>query len=344
MRTRKNGEEIYMKAIICTKWGPPEVLQLQEVEKPIPKDNEVLVRVYATIASAGDCELRGLKQPPLLQLLMRLGFGFRGPRNNILGQELAGEIEAVGKNVNIFKEGDQIYAHTGTGMGAYAEHICLPEESEGAEGAIAIKPTNTTYEEAAAVPLGGFEALHYLRQANIQRGQEVLINGAGGSIGTIGIQLAKYYGAEVTAVDSTRKLDMLRSIGADHVIDYTQEDFTQSGKTYDVIFDVVGKSPFSRSEPALKQNGLYLSANPDPSKMFLAQRTTSGSRRKIEGGNVSYQPEDLYFLTKLIEAGKIKMVIDRTYPLEEIVEAHRYVEAGGKLGNVVITVAHDNKT
>jgi NADPH:quinone reductase-like Zn-dependent oxidoreductase len=330
-----------MKAIICTKWGPPEVLQLQEVEKPIPKDNEVLVRVYATTASAGDCELRGLKQPLFLQLLMRLGFGFRGPRNKILGQELAGEIESVGKDVKLFNEGDQVIAHVGFGMGAYAEYICLPVESEGAEGVLASKPSVMTYEEAAAVPLGGLEALHYLRQANIHRGQEVLINGAGGCIGTIGIQLAKYYEAEVTAVDSTRKLDMLRSIGADHVIDYTQEDFTQSGKTYDVIFDVVGKSPFSRSERALKQNGIYLSANPDPSKMFLGQRTTSGSRRKIEGGNVSYQPEDLYFLKELIEAGKIKTVIDRTYPLEEIVEAHRYVEAGGKLGNVVITVEHN---
>jgi NADPH:quinone reductase-like Zn-dependent oxidoreductase len=338
MGAPESGEEIHMKAIICTKWGPPDVLQLQEVEKPIPKDSEVLVRVYATTASAGDCELRGLKHPPLLQLLMRLGFGFRGPRNKILGQELAGEIEAVGKDVRSFKEGDQVFAHTGMGMGAYAEYNCLPDQSEGAEGTVAIKPANMTCEEAAAVPLGGLEALHYLRQANIRSGEEVLINGAGGSIGTIGIQLAKFYGAEVTAVDSTRKLDMLRSIGADHVFDYTQEDFTQSGETYDVIFDVVGKSPFSRSERALKQNGLYLSANPGVSQMFRGQRNSSGSRRRIKGGNENYRPEDLNILKELIEAGKIKTVIDRTYSLEEIVEAHRYVEAGGKLGNVVITV------
>jgi NADPH:quinone reductase-like Zn-dependent oxidoreductase len=333
-----------MKAIVCTKWGPPDVLELMEVKKPIPKDNQVLVRIYTTTVTAGDCELRGLKFPPRMQLLMRIGFGFRGPRRKILGQELAGEIESVGKNVNRFKENDQVFAHAGFGMGAYAEYICLPEEPGGTQGVLANKPANSTYEEAAAVPLGGQEALHYLRKANIQSGQEVLINGAGGSIGTIAIQLAKYFGAEVTAVDSTRKLDMLRSIGADHVIDYTQEDFTQSGRTYDVIFDVIGKSPFSRSEISIKQNGIYLSANPGPSLRAQDRRTSSRYIRIVIGGNVSYRLEDLMYLKELIEAGKLKTVIDRTFPLEQIVEAHRYVEKGGKLGNVVITVGHNGRT
>ncbi len=331
-----------MKATVCTKWGPPDVLELQEVERPTPKDSEVLIRIYATTVSAGDCELRGLKFPLGLQLLMRIGFGFRGPRKKILGQELAGEIESIGKDVKIFKEGDQVFAHTGMGMGAYAEYICLPEESEQVEGVLAIKPANMTYEEAAAVPLGGLEALHYLRKGNIQSGQKVLINGAGGSIGTIAIQLAKHYGAEVTAVDSTGKLEMLRSFGADQVIDYTQEDFTKGSQTYDVIFDVVGKSPFSRSERSLKQNGTYLLANPEPSQMLRGRGTSRRSSKKIISGNSSYRPEDLVFLKELIEAGKIKPVIDRRYPLEQTAEAHRYVEKGHKKGNVVITVEHNN--
>jgi NADPH:quinone reductase-like Zn-dependent oxidoreductase len=333
-----------MKAIVCTKWGSPDVLELREVEKPIPKDNEVLIRIYATTVTAGDCELRGLKQPLMLQVLMRIGFGLRGPRRKILGQELAGEIESVGKDVRLFKEGDQVFAHTGFGMGAYAEYICLAEQPEGIEGLLAIRPANMTYEEAAAVPLGGLEALHHLRRANIQSGEELLINGAGGSIGTIAIQLAKYFGAEVTAVDSTGKLDMLRSIGADQVIDYTQEDFTESGETYDVIFDVVGKSSFSGCIGSLRQNGRYLSANPGPSQMLRGRRTSSRGSKKAIVGNVTYGPEDLGFLKELIEAGKIKTVIDRSYPLEEMAEAHRYVEKGGKKGNVVISVEHNNKT
>jgi NADPH:quinone reductase-like Zn-dependent oxidoreductase len=327
-----------MKAILCTRWGPPDVLELKEVEKPASKDNEVLIRIHATTVTAGDCELRGLKFPPRMQLLMRIGFGFRGPRRKILGQELAGEIEAVGKDVTRYWKGAQVFAHTGFGMGAYAEYKCLPEEPRGTQGVLANKPANMTYEEATTVPLGGQEALHYLRKGNIQSGQKVLINGAGGSIGTIAIQLAKYYGAIVTAVDSTAKLDMLRSIGADQVIDYTQEDFTKNGQLYDVIFDVVGKSPFLRSETSIKQNGTYLSANPGPSLRVQDRRTSSRNIRIVIGGNVSYRLEDLMYLKELIEAGKIKSVIDRRYPLEQIVEAHRYVETGGKKGNVVITV------
>ena len=333
-----------MKAIICTKWGPPDVLQLKEVPKPKPKDNEVLIRIYAATVTAGDCELRSLKFPPALKLLARLGFGFRGPRKNILGQELAGEIEKIGKDVTQFKKGDQVFAHTGFGMGAYAEYRCMPEEPKGMEGVMAIKPANMTYEEAACVPLGGLESLHHLRKGNIQAGQKVLINGAGGSIGTIGVQLAKSFGAVVTAVDSTRKLDMLHKIGADHVIDYTKEDFTKRGETYDVIFDVVGKGPFSGLISSLKDQGILLTANSMKSQIIREPGKSKTNSKKIIGGNVEYKPEHLVYLKELIEAGKIKSVIDRSYPLEQIAEAHRYVEKGHKKGNVVITLVQNNKT
>jgi NADPH:quinone reductase-like Zn-dependent oxidoreductase len=333
-----------VKAIICTKWGSPDVLQLKEVPKPTPKDNEVLIKIYAATVTAGDCELRRLEFPPMLRLLARLGFGFRGPRKKILGQELAGEIEAVGKDVTQFKKGDQVFAHTGFGMGAYAEYICKPEKPKGMEGVMTIKPANMTYEEAACVPLGGLEALHHLRKGNIQSGQKVLINGAGGSIGTIGVQLAKNFGAEVTAVDSTRKLDMLRSIGADKVIDYTQEDFTKSGETYDVIFDVVGKGPFSGLIRLLKDQGILLTANSAKLRIVREPGKSKTNSKKIIGGNVVYKTKHLIFLKELIEAGKIRSVIDRRFPLEQTSEAHRYVEKGGKKGNVVITVEHNNKT
>jgi NADPH:quinone reductase-like Zn-dependent oxidoreductase len=331
-----------MKAIIWTKYGPPDVLQLRELEKPIPKENEVLIRIHAASVTAGDNEMRSLKFQPLLAILMRIFNGLRKPKRiTILGQDLAGEIEEVGKDVRRFNQGDQVFGSTGMSMGAYAEYKCLPEELE--NGVLVRKPVNMTYEEAAAVPLGGLEALHYLRKGNIQSGEMVLINGAGGSIGTFAIQLAKHYGAEVTGVDSTGKLEMLRSIGAEHVIDYTREDFTKNGETYDVIFDVVGKSSYSGSIRSLKENGRYLLANPGLSQIVRMRLPLMRSGKKVISGSVSYRAEDLIFLKELIEAGKIKSVIDRRYPLEQMAEAHRYVETGNKKGNVVITVGQDDE-
>jgi len=334
-----------MKAIVWTKYGSPDVLQLKEVAKPTPKDNEVLVKIHAATVTAGDCELRSLKFPLFLSLPMRIYMGLRKPKRiTILGQELAGEIESAGKDVKLFKIDDQVFGTTGFGMGTYAGYKCLPEESKEMEGVLAIKPANMTYEEAAAVPFGGLEALHFLRKGNIQSGQKVLINGAGGSIGTFAVQLAKYFGAGgVTGVDSTGKLDMLRSIGADQVIDYTQEDFTKSGETYDVIFDVVGKSSFSGCIRSLKKKGFYLLANPGLSQMVRGRWTSMTSSKKVIFGAASPKTEDLIFLKELIEAGKIKSVIDRRYPLEQTVEAHRYVEKGHKKGNVVITLEKGNQ-
>ncbi|MFC2030664.1 NAD(P)-dependent alcohol dehydrogenase [Chloroflexota bacterium] len=332
-----------MKAVVHTKYGPPEVLQLKEVEKPTPRENEVLVKIYATTVTAGDCEMRSLDLPLGYQLILRMGFGIRGPRNEKTGSEVAGEIEAIGKDVKQLKVGDQVFGSAGMAFGANAEYISLPEEPGEMEGGVAKKPANMTCEEAATVPFGGRDALHFLRKADIQGGQKILINGAGGSIGTFAIQLAKHFGAEVTAVDSAAKLDTLRSIGADHVVDYTQEDFTESGVLYDVIFDVVGKISLSRGKKALKPDGTYLLANP-ASQMGQALWTRMTSSRKVVMETASGTIADLGFLRNLIEEGKLKTVIDRTYPLEEIVEAHRYVETGGKLGNVVITVAHNGET
>jgi NADPH:quinone reductase-like Zn-dependent oxidoreductase len=332
-----------MKAIVWTNYGSPDVLQLKEIAKPAPKANEVLVKIYATTVTAGDCEARNLRMPILIRLPMRMYVGLRKPeRITVLGQELAGEIEAIGKDVKRFKVGDQVFGTTGLGFGAYAEYICLPETS--AMGVLATKPANMTYEEAAAVPTGGLEALHFIRKGNTHasmRGEKVLILGAGGSIGTFAVQLARYFGAAVTGVDSTGKLETLRSIGADHVIDYTQEDFTRSGETYDVIFDVPGKSSFSGSIRSLKQNGRYLLANPGLSHTLQGPWTSMRSGKKVIFGAASQRTEDLVFLRDLIEAGQIKTVIDRRYSLEQIPEGHRYVDTGQKKGNVVITVSHN---
>ncbi len=322
-----------MKAIIWTKYGPPDVLVLKEIEKPVPGDNEVLIKIVAASVFAGDCEMRAFDFPVSFWLPLRLMFGLIKPRVKILGQELAGEIEAVGKAVRKFKKGDPVFAPTDAGFGAYAEYICLPETHP-----MAIKPVNMSYEQAATVPVGGLNALHFLRKANIRSGQKVLIYGAGGGIGTFAIQIAKTFGAEVIAVDSEKKLDVLRSIGADHVIDYMREDFTQNGMVYDVIIDVVGRSPFSGSLNSLKPDGRYILGNPRPAAMIRGLWTSMTSSKKVTGALAGYKTEDLIFLKELIETGKIKAVIDRCYPLEQIVEAHRFVETGQKTGNVVITV------
>jgi len=334
-----------MKAIVWTKYGSADGLQLREVAKPTPKDNEVLIKVHAATASTADTELRRLKLPLLFAIPLRLYIGLGKPtRITILGTEFAGEIVAAGKDVTRYQPGDQVFGYTGLGMGTYAEYMCLPEKPSGMAGVLAKKPANMTYEEAAAVPFGGLEALHSLRKANIQSGQKVLIIGAGGSIGTCAVQLAKHFGAEVTAVDKPGKLEMLRSISADHVIDYTQEDFTKSGQTYDVIFDTVGKSSFSGSLRSLKENGTYLNANPGLLGSVRMRWTSKRSSKRVIPWTAGYTANNLLALKELIEAGTIKAVIDRRYPLEQTAEAHRYVEKGHKKGNVVITLEHNSKT
>jgi NADPH:quinone reductase-like Zn-dependent oxidoreductase len=332
-----------MKAIVYEKYGPPEVLQLKEVEKPTPKEDEVLVKVYATTVTTGEVNARGFTfVPPGFGPLPRLMLGLRKPKKTILGSDLAGEIEAVGKDVKQFKEGDQVFGIDSNGSGAYAEYVCRPEE-----GALAIKPANITYEEAAAVPFGACTALYFLRdKGNIQSGQKVLINGASGGVGTYAVQLAKYYGAEVTGVCSTRNLELVKSLGADKVIDYTKEDFTQSGETYDIIFDMVGKSSFSRCKSSLKQNGFYLAVAGGLKELIqMLWTSVIGSKKVIFGGGLASERKDyLLFFKELIEAGKLKAVIDRRYPLEQMAEAHRYVDKGHKKGNVVITVEYNKKT
>ncbi len=328
-----------MKAIVCTKYGPPDVLQLKEVEKPTPKDNEVLVKIYATTVSVADSRIRDFRVPLSFWLLARIALGLRKPKKAILGSELAGEIESVGKDVKLFKKGDQVFAYLGHNLGAYAEYLCMPEN-----GCLAIKPANVTFEEAAAIPFGGNTALHFLRKGNIRRGQKVLIYGASGSVGTFAVQLAKYLGAEVTGVCSTTNLELVKSLGADMVIDYTKEDFTKNGETYDVIFDTVGKSSLSGCIRSLKKEGTYLHTVVTPALGVRMRWNSMTSSKKLIGGTATPKTENLIYLKELVEAGKIKPVIDRRYPLEQIVEAHRYVDKGHKKGNVVITVEHNNKT
>lgn len=322
-----------MKAIVWTKYGAADGLQLKEVEKPTPRDNEVLIKVYAATVTIADCDLRSMKLPLILWLPFRLYVGLWKPKRiTILGQELAGEVEAVGLEVTKFKKGDQVFAPCLLRLGAYAEYSCLPEKYP------VLKPDALSYEEAATIPTGGINGLHFLTVANIQAGEKVLINGAGGSIGTYAIQIAKTFGAEVTAVDSAEKLAMLHSIGADHVIDYQKVDFTKSGETYDVIIDVIGKSSFSRSVRALNPNGRYVLGNPGLSGRIRGRWTPMTSGKQVIVALAPYKAEYYRFLKELIESGKLKPVIDRRYPLEQTAEAHRYVEQGHKKGNVVILV------
>lgn len=328
-----------MKAIVWTKYGPPDGLQLREVEKPVPGDNEILIKIHATTVTAGDCEMRRLELPLMLSFPVRLYAGFFRPKRiTVLGQELAGEVEALGANVDSFQVGDPVFGTTGLGFGAYAEYICLPAEPGEAAGIMATKPANLTYEEAAAVPTAGFEALHFLRKANTGAGKKVLVIGAGGSIGTFSVQLARHFGAEVTGVDSTEKLDLLRSMGADHVIDYTREDYTSAAESYDLIIDVVGKGLVSRRLKLLKPDGVYFLAYAGLTDILLGMWTSLTSNRKLKIESASQKREDLIFLKELIEAEKIRPVIDRCFPLEETAEAHRYAETGRKRGNVVISV------
>ena len=317
-----------MKAIVYTKYGPPEVLTLKEMEKPVPKDNEVLVSVHATTVTAGDTRMRSFTVPRGQRLFARLYLGIGKPKRPALGMELAGQIEEIGKNVKLFRKGDQVFASTfSVNFGGYTEYKCFPEK-----GMLALKPTNMSYEEAAAVPIGGLTALAFLRRANIhgiyafgntrEITQKVLIYGASGSVGTFAVQLARYFGAEVTGVTSTTNLELVRSLGAGRVIDYTREDLTLDADRYDIIFDAVGKTSASQCKKILKKNGHYLNV----------------VKTHIPGP----KPRDLIYLKELAEAGKLRTVIDRSYPLEQMVEAHRYVDKGHKKGNVVITVQHSN--
>lgn len=335
LSNQNNLGGILMKAIVYTKFGSPDVLKLQEVAKPAPKDNEVLIRIVATTVAVED---PGIRARPGLN-------GFLKPKRSILGFYLAGEVEAVGKDVKRFKKGDKVYGNTGLSLlGTYAEYICMPED-----GALAMKPANITDEEAAALPNGALTALPFLRdKGNIKSGQKVLIYGASGAVGTIAVQLAKYFGADVTGVCSTTNLELVKSLGADKVIDYTQEDFTKNGQTYDIIFDTVGKSAFSRCKDSLTENGIYLTTVPSLATFIQMLRTSMTGGKKVGIAATGLRPsnektKELIFLNGLIEAGQIKAVIDRSYPLEHIAEAHKYVEAGHKKGNVVITLNHNAK-
>ena len=322
-----------MKAIVCEKYGSPDVLKLKEVDKPSPGKKEILVKLNATTVTSRDIRIRSFHFPPSAWLFVGLVFGFRKPKNPILGSDLAGVVEAVGEGVKIFKPGDKIFGTTsGMKLGAWAEYICLPEE-----GVIGLKPDNVSDTEAGAIAFGGLTALHYLRKGNIQPGQKVLVYGASGSLGTFGVQLAKHFGAEVTGVCSTAKTDFVESIGADEVIDYQKEDFTKSKKSYDIIFDTIGKTSFLPTLKALTKNGMYLQAVGSLAKSLPAIFLQKGGK-KIIGGIADFRREDLMFLMELVQTGKIKSIVDKVYPLEMMDEAHKYIDAGYKKGNVAITI------
>lgn len=323
-----------MRAILCTAYGPPEVLRLVDLDKPVPKPDEVLIKTKVSTVTFGDCELRNLTLPAWTRFPIRLIMGYRKPRHLIPGMEFAGVVEAVGSEVTHIKPGDRLFGSTGMTMGGNAEYVCRP-----ARAPIGTTPDNVSDEEVATIPVGGINALHFLRMANIQEGRKVLVIGAGGSIGSWGVLLAKYYGAEVTAVDHTHKLEMLRSIGADYVIDYTKEDFATNGVKYDVILDTVYASSFSRCLASLGKNGYYLMANTDPWRMLKGFWTTMTSSKKVKFALAAETTQDLNFLVGLIDDGHLKPVIDRRYTLAETVDAHRYVEQGLKKGSVIIVVS-----
>jgi NADPH:quinone reductase-like Zn-dependent oxidoreductase len=320
-----------MRAIVYTRYGPPEVLHLAEVARPLPRDDEVLIRVHATTVSAPDFRCRSFTVPLSFWIPARLALGILRPRQPILGAELSGEIEETGKDVTRFKKGDRVFAATLMRFGGYAEYACLPEN-----GVIATMPANMTYEEAAAVPIGARAALHFLKKANIKSGQKILVYGASGSVGTFAVQLAKYYGADVTAACSGANLELVKSLGADAAVDYTKEDFAAKGEVYDVIFVAVNKAAFTDCMKALKRNGIYLNATTPVRTPRMRWAALSSGKKIVTGEHPSEDADDLVFLKGLIEEGRLRSVIDRRYPLERIVEAHRYVDQGHKKGSVAI--------
>jgi len=325
-----------MKAVIWTNYGPPEVLQIQEVEKPTPKDNEVLIKVHSTTVETGDCELRRYRLHNWLYMLFRPYFGLFRPRLvKTLGQQLSGEIQDVGHGVTKFKIGDAIFAGVDR-MGAMAEYVCLPDNS-----AIATKPSKISFEEAAAIAVGGINALHFLRKAKIQPGQSVLIYGSTGAIGSFAVQIAKHFGAEVSAVCSSGKIELVKSLGADYIIDYTKQSLSELDQRFDVVFDTIGKSPYAESLGVLKPSGIYLLANPTLRQQLRSYWTQLTSKKRITCQLAHNSGEDLNYLKQLIEQDELKVIVDSCYPMERVIEAHRYVELGHKNGNVVVTISGD---
>ncbi|PCH52112.1 MAG: NAD(P)-dependent alcohol dehydrogenase [Cellvibrionales bacterium] len=322
-----------MRAIEYSQYGPPGVLHVTEVPKPVPGANEILIKIQATTVTAADCRLRALKVPFGFSTISRLFLGFSRPRRQILGMELAGDIESVGKAVSKFKPGDSVFAYVGISMGCYAEYKCMSED-----GAVVLKPPNLSYQVAAALSYGGTTALNFLNRAKIKSGEKVLINGASGAVGSAAVEIAKHFGAEVTGVCSTVNLDWVQSLGADHVIDYTQEDFTENGENYDIIFDAVGTAPYSHSKTSLEVNGRFLMVIGGFLDMLLIPWLALTSYRKIIGGAAANKVSDLRYLAKLAEAGEFKPAIDRCYPLEKIADAHAYVDTGRKKGNIVVSL------
>jgi len=335
-----------MRAIVYKEYGPPKVLKLEEVKRPTPKDNELLVRVHATTVNFGDLLARNFKNAPLskfympllLWLPVRIAFGWNKPKISILGSEFSGVVESIGKEVKEFKVGDEVFGYPGEKMGAYAEYLCIPENKM-----VGIKPNNITHEEAACIPYGAIMANNHLKRVKIQPGHKVLVNGASGGIGSAGVQLAKCYGAEVTGVCGTNGLEYVKALGADHVIDYRKEDFTRNGETYDVIYDILGKSTFSKCRGSLKENGTYLNASFKTRKILQMIRTKMVGKKKVICAFASEKHEVMSYIRDLAEAGKLRAIIDRTFPMEEASEAHRYIEDGRKKGNVAITIFESSK-